>query len=280
MNKMLTLTIVIPVYNEQDHLAACLDSIAAQTVIPTEVIVVDNNSTDQSAEIAGRYGFVRVVRERKAGVVYARNCGFNAVRSELIGRIDADTLLPPTWVADVLRAYGSSQDFALTGGGYFYNIPWRWFNSWMHNQLAFRTNRFIMGHYIVWGSNMVLPRALWRRVRADICLRNDIHEDLDLAIHLHRRGVPISYQAGLEVGVKMRRVLADQHQLRENMDWWPRTLSVHGLRRAWLGRLGADFLYYGSSFVRLAENGRLMARRLSAARRYLAARYSGPTDRG
>ena len=55
----LTLSIVIPVFNEQRYIKACLDSIAAQTVKPDEVIVVDNNSTDKTVQIAKKYKFDR-----------------------------------------------------------------------------------------------------------------------------------------------------------------------------------------------------------------------------
>src|SRR4051812_42172740 len=97
----MNVSIVIPVYNEADQLAACLQAIARQTVRPLEVIVVDNNSTDGTAAIAKRFPFVRLLTEKKQGVVHARNTGFKATRGGIIGRIDADTILPPTWVAQV-----------------------------------------------------------------------------------------------------------------------------------------------------------------------------------
>src|SRR5579885_2506952 len=96
--RQLRISLVIPAHNEESHLAACLDAVAAQTVRPFEVIVVDNNSSDATAEVARSYSFVRVVREPRQGLAFARDAGFDAARGELIGRIDADTLLPPNWV--------------------------------------------------------------------------------------------------------------------------------------------------------------------------------------
>lgn len=49
---MLTLTLVIPVFNEEHQIKGCLDAVASQTVMPDEVIVVDNNCTDRTIEIA------------------------------------------------------------------------------------------------------------------------------------------------------------------------------------------------------------------------------------
>jgi glycosyltransferase involved in cell wall biosynthesis len=98
IDKTLTLSIVIPVYNEQCHLKACLDAIANQTESPDEVIVVDNNSTDRTLAIAESYPFVKILKEKKQGVLAVRTKGFNSARSSIIGRIDADTVLPPGWV--------------------------------------------------------------------------------------------------------------------------------------------------------------------------------------
>src|SRR4051812_24373156 len=94
-------SIVIPVYNEAERLAACLRSIANQAVTPDEVIVVNNNSNDGTAAIARSFDFVRLLSEPRQGVVHARNRGFNAAHGDIIGRIDADTLLPRNWVSQV-----------------------------------------------------------------------------------------------------------------------------------------------------------------------------------
>ena len=97
------ISIVIPVYNEAEHLADCLNSIARQTTAPHEVIVVDNNSSDSSLAVALSFDFVSVITEPRQGVVHARNTGFNAAKGDLIGRIDADTVLPADWVAKALQ---------------------------------------------------------------------------------------------------------------------------------------------------------------------------------
>ncbi len=245
-----SLSIIIPAYNEARHIKACLDAIAAQTEMPDEVIVVDNNSTDRTVEIARSYPFVTAVNEATQGIVYARNCGFNATKTDIIGRIDADSILPVDWVARIKEFYAEAEHFehyAYTGGGYFYNKPLPGLNAWLQSQFAFRTNRLIMGHYILFGSNMALPRHLWEAVKDEMCLRNDIHEDLDLSIHLHRHQYKITYHADVVVGIEMRRVGPERTiALHENLMWWPRTLRVHHNRRWVFGWMGAELLYYGA----------------------------------
>lgn len=191
-----------------------------------------------------------IINERKQGIVHARNCGFNATNTDIIGRIDADSILPVDWVARMKAYYENADHFAkyaYTGGGFFYNKPLQSVNSWLQSQFAFRANRLIMGHYILFGSNMALPRHLWETVKNDMCLRNDIHEDLDLSIHLHLRQFKITYHADMVVGIEMRRVEPEcKTVLHENLMWWPRTLRVHRNRRWVFGWIGAKFLYHGA----------------------------------
>lgn len=250
--KPLKLTIVIPAYNEEINLKRCLESVARQEVMPSKVIVVDNNSTDNTARIARQYKFVEVIKEPKQGIAHARNRGFNAVHSGIIARIDADTTLPPNWVKNIRQHYENPahQSTALTGGGYFTNLtfPSKKFTNRLHSLIAFRFNRLIMGHYILWGSNMALLANQWRLVKGDVCNDSNIHEDLDLAIHLHRRGVKIAYDPSLQVGVVMKRVLDDWGALRSNMLWWPNTLKHHNNRRWVFGYIGANFLIVLSVF--------------------------------
>jgi glycosyltransferase involved in cell wall biosynthesis len=264
-NKLLTLSIVIPVFNEEHHIVPCLEAIAAQTVKPDEVIVVDNNSTDQTVELAKQFPFVRVIHEPHQGIVYTRDRGFDSVKSDIIGRIDADTILPHGWVNHIHHFYENPKHarIALTGGGYFYNIRLPKLNGWLQSQLAFRTNRFVMGHYILWGSNMAVPRELWRAVKDSVCHRDDIHEDLDLAIHLHRLGFDINYDAKLRVGVKLKRVWENRWQQRRHMARWPKTLRVHGLKRWWLGSVGNVFLsVVGEPYIFISEGiARLFGRK-------------------
>lgn len=244
MNQRISL--IIPAYNEERYLARCLDSVAAQTVRAYEVIVVDNNSTDTTADIARRYPFVRLLHEPEQGRVFARNTGFTAARGSLLARIDADAVLPADWTARVMTYYSraGSERTAWTGGALFYNVRFPHVVSTIYDLLVFGFNRLLAGHPTLWGSNMALPRLLWQEVRSDVCLRNDVHEDLDLAIHLHRHGYGIHYQHRAKVHVQLRRVRSSRHELWDYLQMWPRTLRVHGLRSWVFCWLFGDVLLY------------------------------------
>ena len=123
MKKPLTLSLIIPAYNEEHHLKDCLDSIAKQTVMPDEVLVIDNNSTDKTVAIAKKYPFVRVIHEPKQGVIHVRNTGFDAATGDIIGRTDADNLLTENWVKRVKEIFADENVDAATGPMYFYDMP-------------------------------------------------------------------------------------------------------------------------------------------------------------
>ncbi|HVS58576.1 MAG TPA: glycosyltransferase family 2 protein [Candidatus Saccharimonadales bacterium] len=228
--KQLTLSIVIPAYNEEMHLERCLQAIAAQTTMPDEVIVVDNNSTDQTVKIARQFPFVKVVQESRQGVLYARNAGFEAARSDIIGRIDADTLLPPDWVAHLVRFYSAEahRRYAWVGPCRFYNLPLPWLTSFLMRPIGFGINRIVVGTNTLFGSNMALLRTQWQEVVANLCLRPDIHEDLDLAIHLHQAGYKTYFDRHMVVPAAMRSLHLRGRALWRYLQMWPRTLRVHG----------------------------------------------------
>src|ERR1700735_753618 len=103
------LSFVVPAYNEEAYLPACLESILRQ--IPadlaplTEIIVVNNASTDATREVALRYPGVTVVDEPRKGLTFARQAGFAASSGTLIANVDADSRLTPGWVSNILAAF-------------------------------------------------------------------------------------------------------------------------------------------------------------------------------
>jgi glycosyltransferase involved in cell wall biosynthesis len=255
-NKRLSVSLVIPAYNEERHLAACLDYVAAQTVLPDQVIVVDNNSSDKTAAVAGKYKFVTLLYESKRGVVYARNLGFNASNCDIIARIDVDTLLPPDWVAHIEQffAQAGNDKSAWTGGPYFYNVRFPRVVSGFYSLLSFYSNRLFAGCYSLWGSNMAIRNSDWKKSSAKTSRRNDIHEDLDLAIVLHNNGVKIVYDSKMKVRTQLRRVRTNRHELWAYLQWWPRTLRLHH-KKSWLvcWFFGAFLLYYLTPLLIVAE---------------------------
>lgn len=205
MRKTLTVSIIIPVYNEEDYIKQCLDHIAAQKIPPQEVIVVDNNSTDKTLEIVGKYKFVKVLSEKKQGVLYARNKGFNQAKSQIIGRIDADTRLEPDWVEQVQRIFSGSNVDAVSGSSHFYDMP---LSPWNHKvEDVFKHNLYTYekDFPFLFGTNMAIRKSAWNQVKDLLCEDKYLFEDSDLAIHLYQTGHKILYDKHLRAGMSARR---------------------------------------------------------------------------
>lgn len=205
MNKPLALSIIIPAYNEERHLKVCLDAIARQSVKPDEVIVVDNNSTDATVQIAQQYDFVVIIKEPKQGIVHARNAGFNAAKGMLIGRIDADTVLSTSWVETVKHEYAKypGKQLALTGPCDFMNTPLPRLASFLHDLTYYGFSKLRLGHETLFGSNMVITKQGWLEAQDRTCTTDRVHEDTDLAVHL-ADDVLIRYVPAMRAGAALR----------------------------------------------------------------------------
>ncbi|MDL2362804.1 MAG: glycosyltransferase family 2 protein [Patescibacteria group bacterium] len=205
----LSVSIVIPVYNEAQELAACLDAVARQSVAPYEVVVVDNNSTDDSTAIARSYDFVKLVREPKQGVVYARSTGFNAATGEIIARIDADTTVPTDWVSTVQSLFEDVTLDAVSGSAEYTNVACSTFFNGVDLFFRRRLERQLKNRVYLWGSNMAMRRSAWQQVEPVLCNRAGIHEDFDIAIHLQELGGRVAFAQELQAQVSSRRIDVD-----------------------------------------------------------------------
>jgi len=197
MSKALTLSIVIPVYNEEDYLEACLSAIACQSEQPDEAIVVDNNSTDNTAKIAKKYKFVRLLDEKRQGVFYANYTGFKAAKSTIIGRIDADTLLHKDWVKQVKILFSDNSLSAATGPVSYYDMPFPNTNYRIDHMMRSIIYRWFKKTPFLYGSNYAIRRSAWESVEPHLCRGKMIHEDIDLAIHLTKNDGKILFTKDL-----------------------------------------------------------------------------------
>jgi|SRR5579885_799038 len=200
------ISVVIPAYNEENYIGACLDSLMRQTLKPGEIIVVDNNSTDATVAIAKRYP-VRIVKEKQQGMIPARNRGFNEAKYDIIAQTDADTIVPADWLEKIQEALADKSVIAVSGPATFYdmsaNIPKLLFTEF--HTIVLLAIQELLGNGYIFGPNKGLRRSAWEKVKNEVCLNDtEVHEDIDLSIHLSRLG-KIKYDSGLVVSSSCRR---------------------------------------------------------------------------
>lgn len=188
------LSVVIPFHNVEPYFQTCLESLRTQTFSDFEVVMVDDASTDGSAEIADRFASVdprfRLVSSAKVGVGVARNIGVENSRGDLLAFVDADDYVPEyayELMTDTLAKTGS--DFVAGNARRFDSVSvWQ---SWSHRR-PFVTTRMathcrrthILGiDRYIW--NKVYRRDFWDS--AGLSYPDMLYEDYPVALAAHIR---------------------------------------------------------------------------------------------
>jgi glycosyltransferase involved in cell wall biosynthesis len=232
-------SLVIPAYNEETTIERCLLAAVRQTQAPREIIVVDNRSTDGTAAVVRRLAEshpdagIRLLRQFDAqGLVPTRNAGFAAAKGDVIGRIDADSVIAPDWVANVARAMGDPAVGAVTGPVTYYDVPV--FGSSPVSDDLVRRSLWHLGKRrcpFIYGSNMAIRAQAWRAIEDSACPDHDdvLHEDIDLAVHLKQTGIRVAYVPRMRAGVSARRLESSPSSFRAYTHRFNATYESHGI---------------------------------------------------
>ncbi len=199
------ISVVIPAYNEEEYITYCLQSIKRQNFKDFELIVVDNNSTDKTAEIARHFG-ARVVKEKIQGITPAREKGFKEAKAEIIARTDADSQVPGDWLERIYNIFQNNHDVVAISGGHksincgkYIDIL---LDFWV-NYIVFYISKLLMGHYQFTGPNYAVRKSIWEKteIHSDDQL---VHEDMDLSCHMAMFG-KIAYHPEIKTVFSARR---------------------------------------------------------------------------
>ncbi len=235
-----SVSIVIPAYNEEDTIRACVIAALQQTVPADEIIVVDNKSTDGTAAIVhalqATYPEAPIVYLRQdalQGLIPTRNYGLDHATSDVIGRIDADSVLEPTWVEAVKAAFSDPEVAASTGPVIYYDMPLRRFGHKADDALRRAVIKVTREFHLLFGSNMALRASAWREIREEACLdpADELHEDVDLSLHLHAHGLKIAYSSEMVTGMSARRLDDSPLEFYGYVMRFERTYQKHNIRR-------------------------------------------------
>ena len=260
-----SVSIVIPAYNEEETIRACVVAALEQTVPAHEIIVVDNKSTDSTAAIVHAlqvtypgYPIVYLQQFELQGLIPTRNFGLNHATGDVIGRIDSDSVLEPTWVEEVQRVFSDPEVSAATGPVIYYDMPLRRFGANANGAIRRALVKVASEFHLLFGSNMALRATAWHEIRDDACLDpdDDLHEDVDLSIHLHEHGLKVAYSSDMVAGMSARRLDDSPIQFYNYVMRFERTYDKHKVKSLTLRAPMAIFLsaYPALKAMRLGRN--------------------------
>lgn len=115
-SKKFLISVVITAFNEEKYLSKCLEVFNKQTYPKDKfsITVVDNNSTDKTAQIAKKFG-VRVISEKRQGNTFALSRGMDEAEGDIVAVTDADTQVDKDWLLTINKIFADSDVVAATG---------------------------------------------------------------------------------------------------------------------------------------------------------------------
>ena len=116
---------IVCAHNEEAYIVPALVSLLGQARVPDEILVINNASSDRTGEVAAVLPGVRVVEERKKGLVIARERGRQEATGDVLVYVDADCRAPREWLARIERHFAAKPTLVALSGNYrFYDWDW------------------------------------------------------------------------------------------------------------------------------------------------------------
>ncbi|MFR0556956.1 glycosyltransferase [Pseudoscardovia radai] len=234
---MLSVSLVIPAWNESERIEDCLTCCVRQTMPAKEIIVVDNKSTDDTRDIVERFmqahpdsNIILMEQDAEQGLVPTRNYGLDRATGDVLGRFDADCMLRPDWVETVSRVFTEDPTaMGCTGPVAYYDMPLRAVGLSGDNQVRSRIYRADGDHPLLFGSNMALRATAWRQIRTQVCRdKADImHEDIDISLHLIGDGLRTVYCPDMVTAMSARRIDSSPKSFNAYMRRFRNTFAAH-----------------------------------------------------
>lgn len=187
----ITVSVVIPAFNEEKYIDKCLKSLVLQeTNLRYEVILVDNNSDDETTQIAE--GFknklnLTIIPEKKQGRGAARARGFKEAQGEIILSTDADAILYPGWLDSLVDGLKGDIVAVTTSCKITDLSSWK---NWLFNMFqpaATYAFRLLFGHYWLAGFSFAILKSAYER-SGGFNPRLQAMEDADLSFRVAKLG--------------------------------------------------------------------------------------------
>jgi minor teichoic acid biosynthesis protein ggaB len=217
-------SVIVPVYNVENYLRECLDSIVAQTYRNIEVILIDDGSKDSSGEICDEYADkdnrVKVIHKENGGVSAARNTGLDVAKGEWISYVDSDDYIEDTMLENLIcLAKENDVELAMCS---FKDIS-ECENVTQENDIRIFSKDELIYNYVVRNTDYCITEGIWDRIYKRVLVdglrfKNDrINEDILYTMEVFTRAHKAvytseklyNYRAGREGNITGRKATID-----------------------------------------------------------------------
>lgn len=163
-----SISIVVPFYNVEAHIASCIEGLLAQNYPRDqfEIVCVDNCSTDKSAEIVSRYPGVRVIRQPVPGSYAARNLGIAHTKGDIVATIDPDCRPQPDWLSQIALTMTEDECCIVLGQTHHAHSSFllELLERYESEKVAYITDRRDKHLYFGYTNNMAFRRTLFDKI--------------------------------------------------------------------------------------------------------------------
>lgn len=163
------ISVVVPFYNSQRTIGACIESLLAQEDVGAayEILLIDNRSSDASATIAGKYSQLLLLDEPTPGAYAARNTGIRQARAPIIALTDADCVVDPDWLRSILDGMADPHTAILIGHCRYparASIALRLLGAYENAKAEYLLGRCSPAHHFAYANNMAVRASVFEEL--------------------------------------------------------------------------------------------------------------------
>ena len=201
MKSPVSISVIVPVFNGGKMISRCLDALSSSDYPADEIIVVDDGSTDNSAETSRQKGATVLQMPQQSGPAAARNFGSQRARSDILLFVDADVVVHRDSIARVAASFENNPGLAAVFGSYddepaeknFLSQYKNMFHHFVHQQSSVEAETF-------WAGCGAIDRRIFAAVGGfdGIRYRRPSIEDIELGYRMRQQGYRILLDKGLQ----------------------------------------------------------------------------------
>lgn len=187
----LTVSVFVPVFNEEKYLPKFFDSLLIQSHAPDEVVVCNNNSSDNSVKIINSYSDklpIVLVHQPVKGILPTAEAAWRAATGDILIRTDADTIAPKDWIKNIISRFESDSKISALGGLWESHDGTAFMRILIHFglQLGEYVNIMHYGYRQIWGCNFAIRKSVMQKIDGFKTSNPNTIEDRLIAAKLHK----------------------------------------------------------------------------------------------